>query len=71
MNDIKLTELLGIKDIEITKTEIDTVGHFLIYVKTKTDEIHCRKCGRKTEKCHGVADEVKLRHLPMGNGSVI
>ncbi len=36
MNDIKLTELLGIKDIEITKTEIDTVGHFLIYVKTKT-----------------------------------
>ena len=50
MNDIKLTELLGIKDIEITKTEIDTVGHFLIYVKTKTDEIHCRKCGRKTEK---------------------
>ena len=67
MNDIKLTELLGIKDIEITKTDIDTVGHFLIYVKTKTDEIHCRKCGRKTEKCHGVADEVKLRHLPMGN----
>lgn len=67
MEDVQLKELLGIKDVEILKTEIDNWGDLYVHVKTTSDDIHCRKCGRKTEKCHGVAKEVKLRHLSMGN----
>ena len=66
-DNTKLEELLGIKGIKITKTEMYGWSDFLIHVETTTDVIHCRKCGKKTEKCHGVAKEVKLRHLPMGN----
>ena len=67
IEEAKFKEMLGIDGIEILKTEVNRHGALLIYVKTTTDEIHCRKCGKLTEKCHGVASEIKLRHLPMGN----
>ena len=60
-------ELLGIKNIEITKTEIDSEGNFLIYVKSTNQEILCRLCGKETLYHHGLAQPVRLRHLPMCN----
>ena len=43
IEEAKFKEMLGIEGIKILKTEVNRHGALLIYVKTTTDEIHCRK----------------------------
>lgn len=65
MDKETLLKLIKIPNITIQKTNLRTDGSFYIYVETNNDIIHCRKCGRETEKCNGRARELHLRHLPM------
>lgn len=60
-----LIKLLKIPNIKIIKTELTYEDKILIHVETDYETIHCRKCGKETEKYHGLAREIQLRHFPI------
>lgn len=59
-------ELLGLSDIEVTKTEIKD-NELYIYVKSTKKSNLCRICKEETTISHGYSRELELRHLPVFN----
>jgi len=58
------TELLGLNDIEIIESRLNSAGEVIINVNSLKKDIPCHQCG---ELCaaHGKGTALKLRHLPI------
>ena len=56
--------ILGLPNIEIMDAKIDSIGDFVINVKTIDNTIKCKKCVGATS-AHGYHRTLKLRHLPV------
>jgi transposase len=65
MSQAQVTVPLGIPDVRVLKTEINSRGELIITVESTKVGTTCRRCGRWTDKFHGHDDWVSLRHLPV------
>lgn len=65
MSQAQVTVPLGIPDVRVLKTEINSRGELIITVESTKAGTTCRRCGRWTDKFHGHDDWVSLRHLPV------
>lgn len=65
MSQAQVTVPLGIPDVRVLKTEINSRGELIITVESTKPGTTCRRCGRWTDKFHGHDDWVSLRHLPV------
>jgi len=61
----QVTVPLGIPDIRVLKTEINAHGELIITIESTKGGVTCHRCGRWTEKFHGHASWVTVRHLPV------
>jgi len=57
-------EILGLSDVEIIETTLNSANEFIIKVKSTKEDIHCHQCGRLTDP-YGNGRTIKLRHLPI------
>jgi len=58
------TSILGLSNIEIEDAAMDSVGDFIIKVKSIDKTIKCQQCGDVTSP-HGYNRSIRLRHLPV------
>jgi len=65
MSQAQVTVPLGIPDVRVLKTEINSQGELIITIESTKPGATCRRCGRWTDKFHGHDDWVSLRHLPV------
>lgn len=65
MIDTDFEALLGIPDIKVVKTEINSDGCFLIYAESTQEGTLCHSCGNKIDKIHGKDRVRRIRHLPI------
>jgi len=65
MSQAQVTVPLGIPDVRVLKTEINSRGELIITVESTKSGATCRRCGRWIDKFHGHDDWVSLRHLPV------
>lgn len=56
---------LDIPKVKVLKTEMSTVGDYIITVASTLGSTRCRQCGRDITKFHGYDQEIQLRHLPI------
>jgi transposase len=65
MKRAQVTVPLDIPDVRVLGTEINKVGELIIAVESTKEGTICRECGREIRKCHGHAEWVLIRHLPV------
>ena len=63
MSDFTLS--LDIDSLEITAQTVDTQGNIVFDVRSKKTGTPCHKCGKWTDKRHGLGETITVRHLPM------
>ena len=56
---------LDIPDVEVTGTEINESGDYIITVESTRDSAVCQHCGSQLTKFNGHNREIELRHLPI------
>ena len=72
MIEIDFHAILGIPDVVIENTEMNSNDEFLIYVKSAKKGTNCRCCGKHTDNQYGFDREQKIRHLSVfGKASYI
>jgi transposase len=57
-------KLLGLEDIEIVESFLNSENEIIIRVVSTKKEIPCHKCGQPCD-AHGKGNPMKLRHLPI------
>ena len=63
MIEIDFNAILGIPEIVIENTEMNSDDEFLIYVKSTKEGTNCHCCGKHTDIQYGFDREQKIRHL--------
>ena len=63
MTEIDFNSLLDIPDVVIERTELDSNGNFLVYVKSIKQGAQCHCCGQQIDTPYGFDREQKIRHL--------
>ena len=63
MTEFDLHTILGIPDVVIEKTEMNSDDEFLIYVKSTKEGANCHCCGKHTDTLYGFDRVQKIRHL--------
>ena len=58
-----LTIPLGIDTLRILSQTVDTQGNIIIDVESTKLETACHKCGKLTNKRHGLGESMTVRHL--------
>lgn len=59
-----LTELLKLPEVKIEGSRINQEKEVIVKVSSTKEEIHCHKCGELCQP-YGLAETVRLRHLPI------
>ena len=57
-------ELLNISEAKVVESYINKDKEIIIKVESIKEEIHCHKCGELCQ-AYGLAETVRLRHLPI------
>ena len=63
MTEIDFHSILGIPDVAIEKTGMNSNDEFIIYVKSTKKGTNCHCCGKHTDIQYGFDREQKIRHL--------
>lgn len=63
MTEIDFHSIVGIPDVVIEKTGMNSNDEFIIYVKSTKKGTNCHNCGKHTDTQYGFDREQKMRHL--------
>jgi transposase len=63
MTEIDFHAILGIPEVVIQKTELNSDDEFIIYVESSKEGATCHCCGKHTNALYGFDREQKIRHL--------
>lgn len=63
MTEIDFHAILGIPEVVIQKTELNSDDEFIIYVESTKEGATCHCCGKHTNALYGFDREQKIRHL--------
>lgn len=66
-----LQTLLNLPDIAIDRVVLGEHKTLKIYIHSTLEGTHCHRCGQPIDHAYGHGQEIKLRHLPLGDYKIV
>jgi transposase len=66
-----LQTLLNLPDVAIDRVVLGEHKTLKIYLHSTLEGTHCHRCGQPIDHAYGHGQEIKLRHLPLGEYNIV